>query len=188
MKKKRLFFVVLGVAVVLIITGIFLSLRGYPVARVNGEFISGKDLSKVRAMTIASSEKILKVSGTSTFPIDPESREAEAIILDQLIEQSLVHGAWVSAAGRGGNTLLKTKLSIVKDSERAQGADFFKTSPKEYQKYVLLPTAEKDLFSGRLFLLGKTYEEWLAEARKTAEVKIFSDTVRWDGMRVVIAE
>jgi hypothetical protein len=53
---------------------------------------------------------------------------------------------------------------------------------------ILAPQAEKDILAGRLYLQGKEFSDWLAEAKRSARVVLALEGFRWTGERVEWAD
>jgi hypothetical protein len=181
-------FAVLAAAVFVLI--VLINAGIYPIARVNGSFISARYFARQYAAATLYSGTVLKtindVSSSSVKQDVPEN-DMRAVVLDQLVEQSLAHSQAKEMLGDGYESLIESKIAKYEADNSLRGAAgmLFGLSYEDFRSLVLVPLAEKELLSARLFLENKKYDDWIKEARGMASVSIYSPAFGWDGTRVV---
>ena len=179
------------VFVAMIVSGLtlaILALAGfYPIALVNGGFVTARSLSVEYKATDSYYRHVLEKYGAKAFgdveltPLDIEASSMQTIIENMLIQDGAKH-----EAGSDLGALVQNKLSqLNKDSELQKAAfNLYGFNKSDFWNFILIPQAERDVLAGRLFLRGQKIEDWLVEAKKSAKVVIFSGQFRWNGEKV----
>lgn len=160
----------------------------YPVLMVNGDFISAKRfLREYRAATIYY-ENLLK---TYSQGIGDEEKlgpdELQLAVINSLIEKSLIADGARDEAGDDFGYLLGNKLenvSVDKELEKAI-TSLYGMNRDEFILAVMVPQAEREILAGRIFLRGEKIDDWIADAKKDANVIIFSPNFKWDKEKII---
>lgn len=176
-----------AVLMVVILAAIYVvSSSRYPVAMVNGSPITAREV----AVDYMAAQKYFD-NLVKTYPQNAPDRPAvstlKLAVLNQLVEQALIAQGARQEAGSDLDALVQdkiTKYASSGDLSRAASA-LYGLSENDFKNEVLIPQAESDVLSGRLFLQGKKLEDWLAQAKKDAQVVILSGNYAWDGQAVV---
>ncbi|MBI5220411.1 MAG: hypothetical protein HY978_01065 [Candidatus Liptonbacteria bacterium] len=191
-KKQKI--IIAAVAGCLVLGALLLYAIGsgrYPIALVGWQPVTTRDLEIGLRMASAYSRKIVSVTqATTTAILDPSSREAQAIVLDQLIENRIVAEELRKEIGSDAATLVGAKLARYRDDPQLVRAasDMFAATRAELEKYSLRPQAERDVLKGHYFLKGKDFSVWLATARHEAKVTILSSSFEWQDGKVLVSE
>jgi hypothetical protein len=175
--------------VVAVIAGIAFT-KSYAVTTVNGRAIPAKQFFANYRMSVVYTENMRKAlagQGVTSTPTFSSENELKALVLTELVERSLVKEALAREVGSDLDVLVTQKIgkyendSALKNVAQALYGITFET----YKEEILIPQAEHDILSGRLFLKGQKYEEWLSETKQSAKVEVFSDDFEWNGTGVV---
>lgn len=181
--------IVIVIVVVAGLAGLFLvSLGYYPIAIVNGIFITARTFTKdygAASMYYANYLKIYRFPGSDAAPLS--SDDIARAVMDQLIENALAAQGAEKEAGSDLENLVNEKINeAVKNSQLENAAKtLYGLSLDDFKNEVLKPQAERDILTGRLFLKGQNIDTWLADAKKSARVIFFSGRFRWNGTEVV---
>jgi SurA N-terminal domain len=195
LKNKKLLYPSLAVLIVILGSiGYFVS-HHYTIAVVNGESISStRFTTNYRAAAVyyknfkATYVDPMQNASSSTATSTPELTDGElkASVLTQLIEGQLVSQAAEKEVGSALPGMIKERTDhYASDSKLTDAArTLYGIGEKDFLNEVLIPQADADILRGRLFLKGQKFEDWLADAKKDADVQIFSDQFTWDGEKV----
>jgi hypothetical protein len=158
----------------------------HPAAIVNGYSISARSFRKnlnFASIYYANLKQVYALEDSVVLS-GPSFRAA---ILDRLVESTLARQEAERIVGADLDGLVEGKVSRYRDDEKIREAAeaLYGMTAAEFSRWVLVPQAERDVLTGRLFLEGKTLEDVLRGARRSARVIIFSEGLRWDGERVV---
>jgi SurA N-terminal domain len=187
-RKRVVLFAALAAAVFVLL--VLISAGVYPIARVNGSFISARYFARqYSAATIYSGAVLKTISDVASSSVrqDVPEKDMRAVVLDQLVEQTLSHARAKELLGDSYDSLIQSKIAKYEADNNLKGAvgKLFGLSYEDFRSLVLVPLAEKELLSARLFLENKHYEDWIKGTRASASVSIYSPVFRWDGARVV---
>lgn len=179
-------------ALCVVMVAMFAAFEWYPVAVVDGTFITARrfrtnlDSALLLRENLAKSAAEWNASTTKEF----SRRELEAEVLDQLVAAALVHKGAREEIGSDLTALIHLKIDrYLDDAEVREGAAvLYGLGPEKFESEILVPQAERDALASRLFSEGKEIDAWLDEARKDARVKLFTSAYLWDGARVVPKE
>lgn len=182
-----------GLVLVLIVAaGIYFGSGRYPIAMVNNRSISAQDFRAAYSFAKTSGDTFLRMyNPTSTKDVAQLSdKDLEIMVMDELVEDSLVHQEFIRQVGREAGPLLAKKvLQYERDPSFMEAAkQVLGVNLNDLQNMVLLPQAERDLLSGRLYLHGKNVEDWIKEARGKAQVSVFSNNMHWQDGRMVMGK
>ncbi len=177
-----------AVLLILVLAAIYLvSSSRYPIALVNGETITARQV----AVNYLAAQKYFD-SLVKTYPQDapekPDAAKIKLAVLNQLVERALIAQGAQLEAGADLDALVRDKVErYASAGDLAQAADtLYGLSTADFQKEVLVPQAEADILSGRLFLRGEKLEDWLMRAKDNAQVVILSGNYAWDGENIVV--
>lgn len=179
----------------LIIIGLFIfaliSQGFYPIATVNGKIITAhafwQKYQTQSAYFQNFSEKIMAGLGEDTPP--PTANDFKSQALTELIENILIKAGAEKELGSDLDVLMATKLEKVPDDEdfKKAIASVYGANLSDFRDDFMVPIAREEILSGRLFLKGEDFNDWLLKAKTEAKVKIFSDEFTWDGVEVQIS-
>lgn len=183
--KPYFIFAVIVAAGLLVV--FFISAGFYPIAVVNGTLISARSFSREYQAADLSYHKALDTYGKKAFG-DRELAQGElqALAMQSMVEDILVADGARREAGSDLGSLVDSKLSqLGSDAELEKAAsNLYGLTKDEFWKLVLVPQARRDVLAGRLFLRGQKIDDWLADARKSAKIFIFSSQLHWNGQKV----
>ena len=178
--------------VVLIAAGLFMlfvvTLGYYPIIFVNNHIISQHEFmleygaaSRYYKTAMKTYEPLLK-NASSPTPAD-----IEVSVANLLIDKNLIHDGAAKEVGSDLKSVVENKLSAYEgDTQLASAAEnIYGFTPDEFKNEILIPQAEEEVLSGRLFSKGESFEDWLVDARKSAHVIILSHSLSWDGEQVI---
>jgi len=172
--------IVMGLSIAGIIGGGY-----YPIAIVNGSLVLHRDFRTAYrgATTYYGNTRIFADEKGNPFAM-PKGIEAE--ILNTLVEQTLIHVALQKELGKDLARTVQNRMRGVDSDEEFKKAAITLSGLRfeEFRSVELVPQAERDILTGRFFLEGKKFDEWLLEAKRTGDVKIFSRAYFWDGGEV----
>lgn len=178
----------------IIIIGIINKLDYYPVLTVNNQIITERkiNLNAKAGLTyyknyleFLSQNLILETTTSKIF--SPE--EIRVIILNQLIEQALIHQEIKKRLGKNLNNLIEEKISNYLKPQLEEAAKMiYNLNKDDFKNEILIPQAERDLLVSHLFLENKNINEWLKESKRNASIKIFNPKFRWTGEKIELNE
>ena len=164
------------------------SLGYYPVLIINSDFISAKQFIREYHAAVIYYENLLKTYNQNIGEeekLGPE--DLQLAVINSLIEKSLIADGARDEAGDDFSYLLKNKLkniSVDKELEKAI-TSLYGMSRDEFILAVIVPQAEREILAGRIFLRGERIGDWIADAKKEANVIIFSPNFKWNKERVI---
>ena len=187
--KKKTIIILSAIAAIVFVLIVLINAGEYPVARVNSSFITARYFARQYGAASVYSEAVIKSIGqiaSSTFKENVSDKDMRAVVLDQLVEQDLIHAKVRNLLAGDYDSLLKNKIAKYETNDKLKGVvdKLFGLSYGDFHDLILVPLAEKDLLSARLFLEGEHYEDWIKEARAGASVSIYSSAFAWDGAGV----
>lgn len=168
---------------------ILVSMGYYPIALVNGGFITARQFVEDYAAISSYYGNFLEANGLAKDERGLAPVELELAALNGLIEKRLIgEGARAEAGEDFGHLILKKLENFMRDTETQKAAEMLGLGEEEFEDLVLLPEAEKEILAGRLFLRGEKFEDWLKTAKLEARVIIFSPRFSWNGGAVVLEQ
>lgn len=158
----------------------------YPIAVVNGSFLSAKSFAGEYNATSLYYQNLLKINPNyAGETAQTPASDLQLAAINNLIEQSLIANGARKEAGADFNYLLNNKLdkfSGVKPEKLDKAVKtLYGLNADDFRGIVLIPQAEREILEGRLFLKGEKIEDWLMNAKKTAKVMILSAQFFWNG-------
>ena len=160
----------------------------YPIAFVDGQAVFGKQFKREYGAAASYYEHVLQTyedeEAMTAAVVTP--REVQASVLTQLIENILVRREITRELGEDLVPLRDARLSRFKEDQRFQEAAsaLYGLAFADVQEIVLVPQTERDMLRSRLFLKGTSLEDWLIEAKRAANVRLFAPGFAWDGTEV----
>ncbi len=180
-KPYIIFLLIVSIALFVIL---LISFGYYPIAMVNGHFISKRTFLKNYGAAAVYYQNFLKTYQQNPAPEKTASPDdIQRSVLTQLIENSIVEAGARKEVGADLNALVEGKVS---QASKEPGLDkavqtLYGMNLDDFKKEILAPQAERDILTGRLFLKGGNIDDWLRDAKKSANVVIFSPQFRWNG-------
>ena len=164
----------------------------YPILLVNNQPVSAHEFWAMYQSAARYYQNVLatysaRMSTSTPLTNGPTPAELKASVLDQLIESNLIAGGLKQELGKSAEAMITERVGKYRaNPSLAQAARaLYGLSYADFEREVLVPQAQKDILSGRLFLKGQKIEAWLAAAKSAAQVTIFSPQFSWDGKRVI---
>jgi hypothetical protein len=182
---------ILGSSLVfLFLLGVFLiSIGSYPIIYVNGDFITAGTFWKNYRAMLYSYNNISKfiVNDVDGSQI-PKSDDVAVVALEKLIDYKLIHQGASNELGADLDKLVSVKIKKISgEAGLKEGArSLYGYSYRDFEREILIPQAESDILSGRLFLDGIELSEWLSKRKRSSRVIIFSSKFFWDGENVKV--
>ncbi len=186
--KYKLYIVFLTIVGAGAIALFFASSGYYPIAVVGGRVITAKAFAKDYLMAEMYYKNVLKSAVGSSTAAELTEEQIQQSVLYMLIENELVDIGAQKEVGGSVDDLVNKKIGevatepgIEKEIEAVYGVGF-----NDFKSEILVPQAKRDILTGNLLLKGKKIEDWLAEAKKSSKVIIFSGKFYWDGKNVSV--
>ncbi|MEK7546649.1 MAG: hypothetical protein AAB536_00490 [Patescibacteria group bacterium] len=187
MSKNKLY----AVFFIMVATGTaavyFVSSGYYPIAVVNGKFISERAFADDYAVASLYYRNFLKTyQSSSSTPETLTPEQIQKSVLTGLIENILIDSGARKETGGDIDGLVKEKIDRAAsgpDMEQAVKA-LYGLNIEDFKEEILAPQAKRDILTGSLFLKGEKIDDWLAAAKKSSRVLIFSGKFYWDGESV----
>ena len=189
--KKRRFAIGLLLAVAFGITAfMFIRFNYYPIAFVGAEPISARRVVMNYQSALRYHQNLQNTYAPYAAAETPPSAELRASVLSSLVEAALIHRGVTREVGGSLKNLVRSKVEKYDRDQRFKLAaeTLYGLRFADFKREVLVPQAEKDILSGRLFLKGEKFDEWLEEAKRSAPVLIFSTRFKWDGESVIMRD
>ncbi len=190
MMKNKYFLWFLGIVGIGLILFLVTSRGYYPIASVNDRVITGRQFKKNYRASTVYYLNVLKAYNSEFDPntLDLKPIDFQVSVLDKLIENALIDERVRAELGDGFNQLLANRLEKFGNDTEFQraAATLYGLDFGDVKREILVPQAERDLLADRLFLKGEDIEKWLADARRSSEVKIYSGQFSWNGEGVEI--
>lgn len=159
----------------------------YPIAMVNGQIITAKQFHIASAAASTYYENMLKTYGQGKEDVKSINQaELESGILSGLIEDELIAEKLNTDLGKELPYVLNEKLGAVDNSAdlKNAAATLYGMSWDDFKREILVSQAMRDILSEHLFLKKEKGEDWLASAKKSASIILFSSKFGWDGSKV----
>ncbi len=171
---------------------VFLATTGrYPIAFVNGDVITLRRLVQNYQAATLYYEGALKVYGADRDVAQyAEAQDIETAVFTQLVEASLVAKGAREEAGRDLPRLVDEKVKRYDGdaSLREAAESVYRMWFGDFKREVLVPQAKRDVLAGRLYLKGETFDAWLENAKRSANVVVLSNRFYWDGEKIGIRQ
>jgi hypothetical protein len=167
---------------------LFINAGYYPVALVDREIITARQLYKNYEAAALSLKSLQEAYQSFSWREGVEAAEVQASVLEQLIENVLVHDEVKRQLGDDFEAILEEKVREVRENSALQEAskEIFGFQADELRDEVLVPLAEREMLIARLYLEGKSLTEWLREKKKEGSIRIFSGQLYWTGEGIAV--
>lgn len=175
----------IGGAVAISAVLLVLAVGAYPIALVNGKPIWASAFRSYLASAVAYKQAAHDTYAPSE-PVPTLDKPTGVLTLDELIEQELINQGVKELVGDNATRLVNEKLSEISKEPDLPGASraLFQLDPGAFTNAVLKPQATREVLTGRVYLDGKTMQQWIDDARAHAKVRILSSSYRWNGKEV----
>ena len=192
MTKNLILF--LAIIFVGIVSYYFIHFGHYPVAIVNGKFITAKALNEEYLVAFQYYVRTLANLGQENDDyVDPNSpvvhKELRRAAMHDLIDKALVTEELKKRIGKDVDSAVDNRISAVNadNKEVAEAAKLlYGLDIESFKSMVLVPQAEKELLEGSLYLEQKKFVDWLKQAETDARVTILTPEFAWDTNKVVV--
>lgn len=172
---------ILFIAIVAVgLTFTFLVLGGYyPIAMVEGTLVSAHTFNVEYAASTRYYQNMVKTYGSQVPTLGTD--DIKLLTMENIIENVLVAKAAQKEVGGDLNGLIQNKLSAYSsDASLLQAATgLYGFNKNDLWNLVLMPQAERDILSGRLFLKNQKFDDWLTQAKQSANISLFSGGLKW---------
>lgn len=175
---------------VIVLTIVILVVMGYwPVAKVNGHFITFAELSKNYGVAIHFYQSELKLNqkDLDILNSNESKNEIKRAVLESIIENELISEELDRELGNDLVVIVEQKINKIDlgSEDFKRGSEIlYGLSPEDFKKLVLIPRAREEILQGRLFLENNTSTkligEWLMEEKSKAAVTIFVPGLYWN--------
>ncbi len=177
--------------IILVGLSIFFFVSGgyYPILSVNGRWISARTFWKNYRADSVYYQNFVQVYKSRIKDADLNSLKPSDLkrsVLTELIESILVDEEVRKELGSNLGGLVEDRIGKInqdsefkKTAEKVYGLDY-----NDFKDEVLVPLAKEEILAGRLFLQGKKLDDWLASAKHSSKVKVFSTQFYWDGSEI----
>jgi hypothetical protein len=186
LKRHKWYFILGSFLVFLLAVLAFVSYGYYPIAIVNGNFISAHTFLKDYSALAFLNANLSKISATSSDAFAATPDEISRSVMNGLVENALVEAQTKKETRSDFSALIDQKVAEAAKASGLENAakTLYGLSFRDFKDEVLRPQAELDILRGRLFLKGQNIDEWLANAKKSARVVFLSGRFRWSGDHV----
>lgn len=170
-----------GLAILLLV-----SLGYYPIMLVNARFVSARTFRKNYAAESKLYQNFLKTS-KSNDQAPLASGDIARSALTRLVENRLIDEEARNELGEDLASMVREKIKLADGNPQIEkGAQvLYGLDLADFKDEILVPQAERDILTGRLFLKGIKIDDWLRDAKKSSRVVIFSGEFRWNGEEAV---
>ncbi len=190
-KKYRPFIVFIGL-ICLGLAAIFLISSGYyPILSVNSRLLSARKFWKdYQANTVYYQNLISVYGSTAIFGNSSgtisNAEDLKISVLNKIIENSLISEQVKKELGADAEEIIQNKIKSLETDEvlKLSAQKMYGLSYDDFKDEILIPKAEQEILTGRLFLKGDKLEDWLLSQKKSSRVKLFSSEFYWDGVEV----
>ncbi|MEZ4156562.1 MAG: hypothetical protein R3B52_01105 [Candidatus Paceibacterota bacterium] len=169
--------------------------NAYPVASVNGEFISASYYQKSLELGKAYYEKELVLTQAQQEEFNREEFDIE---LKRATLSALIH----AAIARQELEVLLTKEEATKrveqrlaevEEERGSALEeavkgVFETDIETFREVVLRPEAYKEILEQEVSERGMNYQAWMQAKVLSASVEVFANGYQWKGMDIELVQ
>ena len=188
MKKQHFFITFLALVFFGLLGYYFIHNGYYPIAMVNGEFIGAHRLNKESTVRYSYYTKTAALGGMTAEDKNSLFFEFRRMALGGLIEDMLIEQG---LRGMTDGDIKKAAEQRLTERETdinglsTVASTLYGLDLADFKTIVLLPQAKKDMLRERIMERGSDAEDWFAETKKTARVRLFSTQFSWDGNGVV---
>ncbi|MBI3588867.1 MAG: SurA N-terminal domain-containing protein [Candidatus Liptonbacteria bacterium] len=167
----------------------------YPIASVNGHLVSARTFWKNYQADAVYYQAFLKSLGPDDLKKTgqnqpPNTLEIKRLVLTKLIEDVLISKEAQNELGNDLDSLVKSRIDKVDQNPDLQKAaeGIYGLALSDFKQEILVPLAKEEILTGRLFLKGQKFEDWLSDTKKTSHVSVFSSQFYWDGKEIQVQQ
>lgn len=180
-------FIIIGLLIFALISQGF-----YPIATVNGKIITAHSFwerYQVGSAYLLNNPEEFTIDSSGKAINPPTDVDLKKMALTQLIEEVIIAEGAEEELGRDLEALVANRLEkIPKDENFKKTAEsIYGASFNDVLADYLIPIAKQEILSGRLFLKGEDFNDWLLKAKTEAKVRIFSGEFYWNGVEIQIS-
>ncbi len=190
MKRKQI--ILLAIILVACVIAVVIAFGYYPIASVNGHLVSAAtfrtQLAAARTYARSARTTYQDVPSTTIQFAATDDADLARVVLDTVVENSLVHEGLHTVVGTGADNIVTEKVDQYGSGGDLASASkaLFGLSLDTFRSEILVPQAEREVLGSKLFLEGKTITTWTQDARVAATVRLYSPQYSWDGTQVVV--
>lgn len=170
----------------------FLSVRNgiYPVAMVNFQIISARDLEKDYNAALRYFHNALLTYGSDPAILEKNSSQNEVrrATLNKLITDILIFEEAEKRLGGDLDAITEKIISQNLNSQNLEKAvsEIYGLNLEDFKKQILVGQAHREILEGKMFASKENFDQWLAGASAKARVIILLPDFSWDGKQVVV--
>ncbi len=182
------------VAVVALGAGIFYVLHNglYPVATVNGAVVTADEFQHTAVAALNFYVKAKERVAARQLTVEERDAlfdEIRRATLDKLVEESLIEAELKRRVGAHAAARAEEKLKAAERADfREAVPQLYGVSYDDFLALVLLPQARREVLNDALAADAVDAQTWLANARETAQARIFLPALVWQNGTVEIAK
>jgi len=179
--------IIIVIILLILIFAVLIGAGYYPILIVNGSIVTDANfnIDYLAASNFYQKAKTVYFSTSSISTINPKNFQAQ--ILNELVDEALIRNELHKELGSDFQLVVNNKLKDVQATPSFQNdvGIIYGISYPLFRSYVLIPMAEKELLSERLFLNGQNIADWLSSARQSAKVYVIASDFYWNGNSIV---
>ncbi len=189
--SSRNFFIIFSIFIVAGLSLYYLIDAGfYPIAIVNGKFISDRSFNQsFNSAQYYYSQAIKTYTAQANNNLQAVALELRRALLDKMVQDILVSQELEIKVGSQLPNLVATKLGNLKiDSQNfnqavaaVYGLDF-----DQFKELVLVPQAKQEILQANFQSQNNSFVDWLKNTRHIAKVIILAPDLKWDGQNVAV--
>ena len=179
-----IFFVIIGFGISMFS---FISSGYYPIALVDGNLITARTFLNDYIAASSYYDNLVKANKSASSSVPALSHEdIQKSVMAGLIENALIKNGARKEIGNDLSRLVDEKVNEVTNAPGMEKTvlALYGLNLGDFKKEILIPQAERDVLTGSLFLRGEKIEDWLAAAKKSGSIMIFSGKFYRNGQDV----
>ena len=171
---------------------VFLAARNgvYPVALVNSQIISARDLEKDYNAALRYFHNAILTYGSDPAILEKEDskKEIRRATLNKLVTDILISQEAEKRLGRELSDVTEKIISQNLNSQNLEKAvsEIYGLGLEDFKKQILVSQAHREILEGKMFANKENFDQWLADASGKARVVILLPDFSWDGKQVVV--
>ena len=171
---------------------VFIAARNgvYPVALVNSQIISARDLEKDYNAALRYFHNAILTYGSDPAILEKEDskKEIRRATLNKLVTDILISQEAEKRLGRELSDVTEKIISQNLNSQNLEKAvsEIYGLGLEDFKKQILVSQAHREILEGKMFANKENFDQWLADASGKARVVILLPDFSWDGKQVVV--
>lgn len=184
-KINKIFkYVGLLIAVMAVFLAFLYITKLYPVAIVNGDYITARNYEVNLDVAVNYAKGIAgdKAENQEMIESVEFKKETQRSVLESLVEARLISDYLdKNIKAKDLKAIIENKIkSAIGGKDVAKGiAKLYGLSVSDFEKLVLIPQAKYEIIEGRFMIENKNFSEWIKEAKQTAKVTIYISGFKW---------